>query len=1101
MTPTRQLAAIMFTDIKGYTALMQQDEQKAVAARDKHRQIFNAATAKFNGRILQYYGDGTLSIFDSAIDAVHCGIEMQLGFRQEPAIPVRIGIHTGDIFFSHEEIVGDSVNVASRIESLAVPGSVFISGKVFDEIKNQPSIRAVLMKPVQFKNIEKPIEVYAVANEGLIVPAPDVLEGKTEPGSKPGSAEGGRPASGHKGASFIIATKLFIPPVRPKAVHRLRLTDRLNLGLHGKLTLISAPAGFGKSTLVSEWISGCGRPAAWLSLDGRDSDPIRFMTYLIAALQTVEKGFGEGVSGLLQSQQPPAMEQTLSFFLNEAAALPASMVLVLDDYHTIDAQPVHDAMGFLLDHLPPQLHLVIATREDPPLPLSRLRVRGQMTELRIGDLRFTAAETIGFLQEGMGLSLTDEEVGALEARTEGWIAGLQLAALSMQGRTDTAEFIRDFTGGHHFILDYLVEEVLRHQPEAVRQFLIQTAILERLCGPLCDAVTGRDDGREMLEQLERDNLFVVPLDDRRRWYRYHHLFAEVLKAYGEEGQNRQLPERHRRAAEWHMNNGLTAEAVRHALAAGDPPFAAGLIELAWPEMDESFQAATWLEWVRALPDDLVRVRPVLSVAYAWALLNSGLLEAGEDRLRDAERLLDPESGLQSKRVVADEEHFRFLPGSIKTARSYISMAKGDVEQAVIYARKALDLLPDDDHLRRGPAAALLGIAVWATGNLEAAHKSLTEALNNFLLNGNIAFALSGTYFLAGIRITQGKLMEAGKVYERALSLALEQETNVRGVADIFLGMGELAFERGDQENADRQLARSEALGEQAALPDWSCRVRLVKARFEEAAGRPEAADSLLAEAEQLFSRTPIPVERPIPALKAGLWARTGRLDEAEAWARERGLSGHDDLGYLNEFEHLTLARIWIGLYRRDQDDHNLQEASALLERLLRVAGAGNRMGTVMAVLVLQSLVFEAGGHPEKALQTLERALAMAEPEGYTRIFIAEGAPMARLLDQALKKGIKPDFSGRLLAGLELPAVDKKPDLRGGSGNKTLIEPLSERELEILRLIAQGLSNQAISERLFLALSTVKGHNQHIFEKLEVGRRTEAVARARELGLL
>ncbi|HQU58354.1 MAG TPA: adenylate/guanylate cyclase domain-containing protein, partial [Saprospiraceae bacterium] len=720
MSRSRQLAAIMFTDIQGYTALMQQNEQEAVQARDKHRRIFNASTEKHKGRILQYYGDGTLSIFDSAIDAVKCGIEMQRGFQADPAIPVRIGIHTGDIIFSEEDIIGDSVNVASRIESLAVAGSVFISEKVYDEIKNQEGIQTRRLKAFKLKNVEKPIEVYAISNEGLVVPKPEDIKGKTDTAPAPEKQEQGRSKLQEGGAPFL-ATKLFLPPPRPKAVRRPRLTDRLNEGLpHGKLTLISAAAGFGKTTLASEWAAVCERPIAWLSLDERDSELNRFLAYLVAALQAVAEDIGEAVLGMLQSPQPPSAESALTALLNEITTIPNDFILVLDDYHLVDSKPVDDALSFLLDHLPPQMHLIITTREDPQLPLSRLRVRGQLTELRAADLRFTPAEAAGFLNQVMGLNLSEEDVAALEARTEGWIAGLQMAALSIQGRADTNSFIQAFTGSHRFVLDYLVEEVLQRQPEQVRSFLLQTAILGRLCGPLCDAVTGQEDSSRMLDALERGNLFVLPLDGQRQWYRYHHLFAEVLQAHSKEQQADQLPGLHLRASEWYEHNGAPADAIYHALAAKNFDRAAGLIELAWPSMDANFQSATWLSWVKAIPDELVRHRPVLSVAYAWAVLNDGELEAGEARLWDAERWLDRPADNQNRpeapsgeMAVSDEEQFRFLPASIATARAYIAQSQGDLTATVKYGREALTRLPEGDHIRRGPAAALLGLTYWA----------------------------------------------------------------------------------------------------------------------------------------------------------------------------------------------------------------------------------------------------------------------------------------------------------------------------------------------------------------------------------------------------
>jgi LuxR family maltose regulon positive regulatory protein len=1089
----------MFTDIQGYTALMQQDEQKAIQYRDKHRRIFNSVTEKYQGKVLQYYGDGTLSIFDSAIDAVQCAIEMQLGFRKDLAIPVRIGIHTGEIVFSEEEIIGDSVNVASRIESLAVPGSVFISGKVYDEIKNQPSIQTTRLKAFRLKNIAGPVEVYAVSNEGLVVPNLEDISGKTEPDPAAGqTAQTPDPSLRQPGERPFLATKLFIPPLRAGAVRRPRLIDRMNQGLNGKLILISAPPGFGKTTLVSEWVASVERPVAWLSLDEADGDPNRFLAYLVAALQTITEKTGAKALALLQSPQPPPVESILTTFLNDLMIIPEPLALVLDDYHVINAPAVDQALTFLLDHLPPQMTIAMTTREDPNLPLPRLRVRGQLTEIRAADLRFTPAEATGFFNQTMGLQLTAADIDALENRTEGWIAGLQMAALSMQGRTDAADFIRAFTGSHHFVLDYLVEEVLHRQPEDIRRFLTETAILDRLCGPLCDAVTGRADGAGVLEMLERGNLFVVPLDNQRRWYRYHHLFADVLRARVHEAGAERRAVLHGRASEWYERNGFPAEAIHHALAAGDLDRAAALIEIAWPAMDGQFQSATWLDWARALPDKWVRRRPVLSAAYAWAFLNAGELEAGEAWLQDAERQLATPA---KEMVVADEEQFRFLQASIDTARAYIAQARGDSATTVRHARRALESLPEDEYVRRGPAAALLGLTYWANGDLAAAHRALTEAMNDFRLAGSIEFALSGTYGLADIRLAQGRLREAIHTYKRSLQLAQEMNGPVpRGTTDLYSGLGDLYREQGDLEAADRQLAKSEELGEETALPDWPSRFHQILARMKAARGDLYGALELLDEAERLYFRSPVPEARPIAAQRARLWVKQGRLAEALDWARERGLSADDELSFLQEFEHLTLASILIARYRRDGEHSFIEKALDLLERLRQAAETSERMGNLIEVLIQQAIAHEVQDNLPAAVASLERALTLAEPEGYVRIFVDEGRPMSKLLREVAARRAGWDYPGKLLAALgeKSPAAPARQPVRAA---QPLVEPLSERELEILELIAQGLSNKEISRRLYVTLSTVKGHNQNIFGKLGVKRRTEAVARARALGVL
>src|SRR6266581_2873213 len=611
----------------------------------------------------------------------------------------------------------------------------------------------------------------------------------------------------------ILATKLYLPRLRPNVVSRPRLLERLNEGLHRNLTLISAPAGFGKTTLVSEWVEGIERPTAWLSLDEGENDPARFLAYLVAALQTITANIGEGVLGMLQSSQPPPTEAILTALLNEITTLPDHFVLVLDDYHVLDAKPVDIALTYLVEHLPPQMHLVIATREDPQLPLARLRARSHLTELRAADLRFTASEAAAFLNQAMGLNLSAADIARLSDRTEGWIAGLQFAALSLQGHQDVPGFIRAFAGDHRYIVDYLVEEVLQRQPAPVRSFLLQTAILDRLHGPLCDAVTGQEEGNARLEALERGNFFVVPLDDRRHWYRYHHLFGEVLSAHLMAEQPDQVSTLHQRASAWYEQNGSVADAIRHALEAFDFERAADLVELAVPALRRSRQAATVLGWLKALPDELIHFRPVLSAGYAGALLVSGELEGVEARLRGAERWLDTTADRtefalapSAEMIVVDEAEFRRLPGSIAVYRAGQAQALGDVANTMKYARRALDLVPEDDHLGRGSAAGFLGLAYWTSGDLEAAHRSYAECMALVQRGGYFSDALGCTIALADIRIAQGRLHEAMSTYEQALQEALGQgEPVLRGTADMYVGLSELHCEQNDLHTATELL--------------------------------------------------------------------------------------------------------------------------------------------------------------------------------------------------------------------------------------------------------------------------------------------------------
>jgi len=900
----------------------------------------------------------------------------------------------------------------------------------------------------------------------------------------------------------ILTTKLYIPPPRPNLVPRWRLIEQLSAALTSKLTLVSAPAGFGKSTLLASWGKQVEAASiAWLSLDENDNDLVRFLTYFVAALQTINQEIGEGILTVLQSPGTPNSDIILTNLLNEITEHPDEIVLILDDYHVIDKKAINQILVFLLDHLPPNLHLIIATREDPLLSLSRLRARGQLTELRAADLRFTPAEAAEFLNQVMGLALSVEEISALEARTEGWITGLQMAALSMQGRADTSSFIQAFTGSHHFILDYLIEEVLQRQSEHVRNFLLETSILDRLCGSLCDAVTEnvsrQQDGKAMLEALDRENLFVVPLDDQRLWYRYHHLFADVLRTRLQERQPDQIAALHQRASEWYEGQNLPADAIRHALVTEDFDRAADLAELAWPEWRESFYSITWLGWVRDLPDELVRTRPVLCVNYAWAHLNAGELEAAETRLQDAERWIDPSTPTQSRLdevVIVDEEQLQELPIMLSAARTYHAQAIGDLPGTVKYAQQTLNLMPEGDHAERGTATALLGLSQWASGDIEAAHQTFADGLAEM----KPLDVIIGTFVLAEMKMTLGFLHEAISTCEHALRLAAEHGKPMPiGTEDVYSGLSELHRETGDLEAAAQDLVNCKVLGEQVELPDWQYRYCVAQARLNESLGDPDGALELLDEAERVFVRTPLPIVRPIAAMKARVWIQQGRLPETLSWVREWGLSVDGELSYLHEFEHITLARALIAQHK----DGSIDDAIRLLERLHQAAEEGKRIRSTIEILILQSLALAKKGDSSSALAPLKRALILAEPAGFVQTFVDEGPPMAQLLHEALSQGIAQDYVQRLLGASSINAPRQPEPSIFHISQSELVEPLSEREIEVLHLIAEGLTNQEIANRLYLSLHTVKVHAHNIYGKLGVKNRMQAVAKGKSLGIL
>lgn len=913
--------------------------------------------------------------------------------------------------------------------------------------------------------------------------------------SGPAGPVTGPAGSGTRGIP-LLDTKLHVPGPRPAIVPRPRLVERLRRGEAGRrLTLVSAPAGFGKTTLLAEWLSAgpATCPAAgWLSLDAGDNDPAVFWNYLVAALRTARPDAGGRVLSLLRAAQPPPDEGIVAALINEASAFVEDVVLILDDFHLIENPAIHDGISFLLDHLPRRLHLVLASRSDPPLPLARLRARGELTELRAADLRFTPEEASAFLRRVAGAGLTSGDVEALERRTEGWAAGLQLAALSIEGREDARGFVTHFSGDNRYVADYLVEEVLQRQPECVRAFLLGTSILDRLSGPLCGAVTGVEDGKALLRELERRNLFVVPLDDRREWYRYHHLFAEVLQARLVEERPDEIPDLHRRASEWHERHGSLADAVRHALAAGEVERSARLIEQAWPMMDRTHQSATWLGWARALPDSRVRASPVLSAGYAWALLNAGAMEEAETRLRDAERVLGEPTGDSLPR------HLRDLSASITTARAYLAQAIGDLPGTIRHAWRALDLLAADDHLARGPAAALMGLAYWAAGDLEEAHETFGAGMASLRAAGDPLSAIGGSFILAEIRAAQGRLRESVRTYEHLLQLAAEHSPDpFPGVADLYLGLADLHRERGDPEGAARLLESAREAYAQVGHPGSGHRWHVAAARLALSRGDREAALRLLDEAESMHVRDPLPEVRPAGALRARIWIAAGMLEEAAGWARMRGLSATDEPGYLREYEHLTLARLLVALPSTAGQTEPADDALALLDRLAGEAEAGGRMGSLIEILILQAIAHQARGSTARALDGLERALALAEPEGYIRIFADEGEPMRRLLRRGAAAGIGGAYARTLLAALEAPG----PAQMGAPPPTGLDRPLTGREIEILRLIAAGMRNQEIADQLAIRPATVKRHIANTYGKLEVGHRTAAVARATELGLL
>ncbi|MBU9711542.1 LuxR C-terminal-related transcriptional regulator [Evansella tamaricis] len=894
----------------------------------------------------------------------------------------------------------------------------------------------------------------------------------------------------------ILVTKLNMPHNPTKLVLRPRLLELMNEGLNRKLSIISSPAGFGKTTLVTEWITNSKVSVAWLSLDEKDNDITQFITYLVASLRTLKVGLFEEFSEAFQNLKTLGLESVLTLLINEIATVSERFMLILDDYHVIQNKLVNDSIIYILNHMPANMHIVMTTREDPPLPITSLRAQNQLIEIRTKDLRFTYSEVLEFINGVMSLNLADKYISILEARTEGWIAGLQLAAISMKRRKDIVGFIESFTGNHSFIADYLLEEVLKQLDPKIQSFLLQTSIVDRLCGSLCDALflDKRTSGQENLEYLHKANLFVIPLDDEQEWYRYHHLFVDFLrkrltKNYSNSTsiEGRSVATLHVRASQWFENNGLTSEAIYHALAAKDFQRASILIELSWSTMDKSLQATTWLSWVKKLPDEMIKNRPVLSVGYAWALLDTGEMEGFEQRLQDAERCLKIASdemkgeGDIQDIVVFDHEEYSILPATIATARTYYAVVKSDMEATIKYSQEALDFIPEKNNDKKGIISVLLGLAQWAKGELETAYTTITKST----VDHRMLIVL-----LAEIRVEQGKLYEAMRLYEKGLQTSIKSQGIT--LSHYFLGLSKLKHMMGNLGEAKRYLQQSLEEGKNRALPGWRYQWYLQQAQLLESNGEFDKALNNFHEAEKYYIKGPIPDIQPLYALKARTLIKQGNIYQAKECIRENGQSIEEEFCYLEEFKHITLVRIKIASFRQYRKRKLFIETIELLESLLLEADRGNRIGKIVEILILQALAYEANDDVESAKVSLKKAINLAEPMGYLQVFVDEGMSIYKLLLEPLVYETNPDFVSRLRLAIEASSSQSAPKL---------LEPLSERELKVLKLIAEGLSNQEIGDRLFLALSTVKGYNQNIFGKLQVKRRTEAVGRARELGLL
>jgi LuxR family maltose regulon positive regulatory protein len=890
----------------------------------------------------------------------------------------------------------------------------------------------------------------------------------------------------------------------------------MDAGAEAALTLVSAPPGFGKTTVLAAWLARAStepRSVAFVSLDESDSQASSFWLYVVTAVNGVEAGVGASVLPLLAAGQP-ATRALLSVVLNEIAAQPTEVDLILDDYHLADGAEVAEGMTFLLDHRPPNLHVVVSTRADPDLPIARLRARGELVEIRARDLRFTVAETHSYLTDVGGLAVSSDDVSTLESRTEGWAAALQLAALSLQGRDDVTGFITGFAGNDRHVVDYLVDEVLSRQPDAVRRFLTATSILDPLCGDLCDAALEQTGSQAVLEGLERANLFLVPLDDRRRWYRYHHLFGDVLEAHLRHENPELVASLHLRASGWYDRSGDAVRAVRHALAAGEVDRAADLAEAALPGLQRDRQEAVIRGWIGEIPDGVVSARPVLAVGFVGALMSSNDFAGVEHRLRDVERQLPAiEARLAARSrsdtgadgggiVVVDDDELARVPSAVELYRAGMSLVTGDLVATHQHAQRAIDTsVPDDDVVRAG-AAGLSGLAHWARGELDDASARYTTCIAGLQRAGHVSDVLGCTLTVADIRVAQGRLRDAQATLEGGLRLAGTATGSPRGVADMHVGLSQVALERGLFTEARDRLEVAHGLGEEHGLPQNPYRLRAARAMLAAADGDLATALALLAEAQQVYLGDFSPDVRPLHATAARLHVRAGDVDAALRWAHDHDVTASQGLGYLREFEQVTLAEVLLARHRRDGGEELLDEADRLLERLRTAAYDGGRVATVIDVVILQGLAAEARGDADGALARIDEAVRLAEPEGQVLAFTRhDGLLLPHLEALAARPGAAPwslSLLGSCRSASTPPAV-ARTDVPVASERG--VEPLSGRELEVLQLLDTELDGPEIARHLFVSLNTVRTHTKSIYTKLGVNSRRAAVRRGRELGLL
>jgi LuxR family maltose regulon positive regulatory protein len=912
---------------------------------------------------------------------------------------------------------------------------------------------------------------------------------------------------------LLLPTKLHAPTPRPDDLPRPRLIEQITPNNHRTLTLVSAPAGFGKSTLLGTWCQQTHTPVAWLSLESEENDPFRLLTYLIAALQTIDDTIGQSVLDTLSSSQQPDFSTLLPPLVRDLAAVTDPFSLVLDDCHQLHNPTVLEALSFIIRHQPEPMHLLLSTRQDLPFSLAKRRAQGQLTEIRTADLRLTPQETEAFLTSHLPIQLDPTHIQRLTKQTEGWLAGLQLAVLSIKQHPNDTAYLESFAGNHRFVLDYLVEEVLRQQTSDTRRFLLETSILERLQADLCHAVTEHPDSQVMLETLEAANLFVIPLDTSRQWYRYHHLFADALRSILQQETPDTVPTLHLRASQWYAQRDAYHEAIHHALAAPHFAQAADLIEQAWSTMHSSYQTTTWMTWLQQLPTACVNARPILMAGCGWSLLYKGQLDESERWFTQADTLLQQGHHTPS----TQRQRLAWLPISLRTAQAYRALLQGDLTASIQHAQHVMHAIDDMtstkppastastdpiDHLPRTQASAILGIAHWTQGNLEAAEHISHDLVTHLYAIGAFFDAIELSSLVADIRMARGHLHSTHQLYNDTLERAANRGTPVLpGIEDIHRGLALVYCEWDQLKLANTHLRLAETYSQQLVIrPNWTYRLAISWALIHVAKREWDAAQRAIDDARASYTPVPLPDICSPDALQARIWLRQGQLDKAEEWSHTHQSTLSPPVTYQTEYANITLLRLTLAQHKQAKQPTPDQETRllSLATRLLEAAQCGGRQRSVAELHILQALYFHSQQDQSGTLTHIEQALAISERERYIRLFIDEGPVMLPLLRQAQTNKLYPAHTTELLAMLEA----RFPEcVHERLSHQPLLDPLTKREREVLRMLQTERTGPDIARDMCVSLSTIRTHTRNIYSKLGANNRRTAIRRARELGLL